>query len=86
MNPKENADGSSINPVVRADLHDGWSMELGLPNNCSRIVRPDGATAVYAYRQLTHDEAYLIKWGYEEGHKHGDYERSATIKRVLGLP
>lgn len=86
MQQPETLNAGSLDALVRADLRDGWTLELGMPHNCSRIIRPDGATAVYAYRQLTHDEAYLLKWGYEEGHKAGDRERSDTIKRVLGLP
>lgn len=69
----------------KIDIQDGWSLELELPHNCSRIVRPDGAIAVASYRQLSIDEALLLKWGYEEGRKDGDRERSNKIKTVLGL-
>lgn len=67
------------------ELRDGWKLENGMPNNCSRIVRPDGKTAFYRYMQTTEDEAVLIAWAYQEGHKHGAQEREQRIKDVLGI-
>lgn len=67
------------------ELRDGWKLDNGLPNGCSRISRPDGKTAFYRYQETTKEEASLIMWAYEEGHKHGAQEREQRIKDVLGI-
>lgn len=70
---------------LRLDIQDGWILENNMPNNCSRIITPDGKTAVYRYQPTSTDEAYLLKWGYIEGHKAGTTEMVEKIKTRLGL-
>ena len=77
-----------MNDLVKpyqVEIHDGWMLESNMPNNCSRVIRPDGQTAVYRYQQTTNDEAFLLKWGYEEGLKAGKREVVDKIKTRLGL-
>lgn len=75
--------GVGTGELVRSSLPDGWHLDVG--DVSSRIVRPDGKLAVYLYRKPTYEEACLLKWGYQEGHKHGNQERCDIIKRNLGL-
>lgn len=84
----ESANAGCVQRVVmpqRHDIQDGWVLENGMPNGCSRIVTPDGKTAVYRYQETSTDEAYLLKWGYIEGRKAGTNEMVDKIKTRLGL-
>jgi hypothetical protein len=90
--PKLNEQEKAPTPVACSallggikELGDGWRLEYGLANKCSRIVRPDGVTALYRYQETTEDDALLIKWAYQNGYEHGDSERGHKIKTILGL-
>lgn len=67
------------------ELNDGWRLENGMPNGCSRLIRGDGVTAFYRYMETTESEARLIQWAYQAGYKHGDTERQHKVKTILGL-
>jgi hypothetical protein len=93
MSQEKTQDGAQGEPQVRSsawlggikELGDGWRLENGLANECSRIIRPDGVTALYRYQETTENEALLIKWAYQNGYEHGDSERGHKIKTILGL-
>ncbi len=61
----------------------GWRVESN--GQQGKLVTDKGITAVYRYGPITADEAWLLKWGYEEGFAHGARQVGNRIKTVLGI-